>query len=218
MASLLLIADEHLPSNGRKLPRPRVFRDRTNPLDFLNDEEVIERYRLPRHFLYRLVELVRGDVERPTNRSHSLPAYTQVLVTIRYLAKASFFSECGDLHGISRSSVSRAIDRVTRSICNELDNIHFPSENDALVTKHHFYQIAGFPNVIGAIDGTLIPIMAPKENEPEYVCRKGFHAMNVQVVADASLRFTNIVCKWPGSVHDAFIFANSELKDHMETR
>ncbi|XP_061162901.1 putative nuclease HARBI1 [Saccostrea echinata] len=150
MASLILLADENVPVIGRKLQRPRVFRDRTNPLDFLSDEEVVERYRLPRHVLYRLVEMVRA--------------------------------------------------------------------NEALVTKHHFYQIAGFPNVIGAIDGTLIPIMAPKENEPEYVCRKGFHAMNVQVVADASLRFTNIVCKWPGSVHDSFIFANSELKDHMETR
>lgn len=60
--------------------------------------------------------------------------------------------------------------------------------NDAIRTKHEFYQIAGFPNVLGAVDGTLIPIIAPKDNKPEYVCRKGFHAMNVQVVADASLR------------------------------
>nr|XP_034315948.1 putative nuclease HARBI1 isoform X1 [Crassostrea gigas] len=90
--------------------------------------------------------------------------------------------------------------------------------NDAIRTKHEFYQIAGFPNVLGAVDGTLIPIIAPKDNEPEYVCRKGFHAMNVQVVADASLRFTNLVCKWPGSTHDAFMFSNSALKTHMETR
>lgn len=125
-----------------------------------------------------------------------------VLATVRYLSKAAFFSECGDLHGISRASVSRAIDNVTKSICNRLYNINFPTGNDAIRTKHEFYQIAGFPNVLGAVDGTLIPIIAPKDNEPEYVCRRGFHAMNVQVVADASLRFTNVVCKLPGSTHE----------------
>ena len=64
--------------------------------------------------------------------------------------------------------------------------------NDAVRTKHDFYQTAGFPNVLGAVDGSLIPIIAPKDNEPEYVCRKGFHAINVQVVADASLRYADI--------------------------
>lgn len=60
--------------------------------------------------------------------------------------------------------------------------------NDAIRTKHEFYQIAGFPNVLCAVDRILIPFIAPKDNEPDYACRKGFHAINLQVVADASLR------------------------------
>lgn len=35
--------------------------------------------------------------------------YIEVLVTLRYVAKADFFSEVGDLHSISRSSVCRII-------------------------------------------------------------------------------------------------------------
>jgi len=42
-----------------------------------------------------------------------------------------------------------------------------------------FYELAGFPKVIGAIDGTLIPIRTPFKNEHLYVCHKGFHAINV---------------------------------------
>jgi hypothetical protein len=44
-------------------------------------------------------------------------------------------------------------------------------------------------NVIGVIDGTLILIIAPKDNEADFVCRKGFHAINVQAVADDYLRY-----------------------------
>lgn len=39
------------------------------------------------------------------------------------------------------------------------------------------YSIAGFPRVIGAIDGSLVAIRGPDEEEHFYVCHKGFHAM-----------------------------------------
>ena len=35
--------------------------------------------------------------------------FMQALVTLRYLSKADFFSKVGDLHGISKSSVSRIV-------------------------------------------------------------------------------------------------------------
>jgi hypothetical protein len=41
--------------------------------------------------------------------------------------------------------------------------------------------MTGFPDVIGAIDCTHIKIADPTVNEEEYVNRKGFHSINVQV-------------------------------------
>ena len=35
--------------------------------------------------------------------------------------------------------------------------------------------------------------------------------MNVQAVCSHDLKFTNIVARWPGSVHDSRIFRNSRL-------
>ena len=120
----------------------------------------------------------------------------QVLVTLRYLRKGSFVSECGNLHGISKSSVCRAVEDVTTSIYKQLDNIKFPTRDEDIQNiknifffKRFFFTIAALPNVIGVIDGTLIPIIAPKDNEADFVCRKGFHAINVQAVADDSLRY-----------------------------
>ena len=54
-----------------------------------------------------------------------------------------------------------------------------------------FYKIAGFPRVIGAIGGSLIPIRALSNFEHLYVCHKGFHALNVMAVCNAHLCFTN---------------------------
>ena len=79
-----------------------------------------------------------------------------------------------------------------------------------------FYSIAGFPRVIGAIDGSLIAIKGPDNEEHLYVCHKGFHAINVMAVCNAQLLFTNVVSKWHGSVHDSAVFNSSALQVHME--
>lgn len=60
--------------------------------------------------------------------------------------------------------------------------------------KHKFHCIARFPNVVGAIDGTLIPIKGMSgDEEPIYVSRKNFHALNIQGVVDAEMRFVQIL-------------------------
>jgi len=39
----------------------------------------------------------------------------------------------------------------------------------------------GFPGVIGAIDGTHVKIIAPRDNSDSYINRKGFHSVQLQV-------------------------------------
>nr|XP_022309101.1 putative nuclease HARBI1 [Crassostrea virginica] len=78
-------------------------------------------------------------------------------------------------------------------------------------------NVADFPNVVGAIDGTLIPILGmSSDDEHVFVSRKGFHAINMQGIVTTDLKFTNIVCKYGGSAHDAYILANSCIPDIME--
>ena len=79
-----------------------------------------------------------------------------------------------------------------------------------------FYNMAGFPRVIEAIDGSLIAIKGPDNEEHLYVCHKGFHAINVMAVCNAQLLLTNVVSKWHGSVHDSAVFHSSALQVHME--
>ncbi|CAC5362618.1 HARBI1 [Mytilus coruscus] len=202
----------------RHFRRERVFRDRTNPLELYNDEDMIKRYRFPRATVLELIDRVSPMIETPTRRSMSISTSTQVLTTLRFLAKGDYQSEVGDIHGISTSSASRIIHRVCSAINSCISNIQFPRDADLTAVKEGFYRIATFPNVIGAIDGTLIPIQGLSgDDEPNFVCRKGYHAINVQAVVDHKLRFTNVVVRWPGSTHDAFILQQSALYRHMDT-
>ncbi|XP_053391971.1 uncharacterized protein LOC128554686 [Mercenaria mercenaria] len=114
MAALIALLDDR---NRRALRRERVFRDHSEVLDTFSDQDLIARYRFDRNCIFEIIDKVRGDVTLPTNRGgHVIPPRIQVLVTLRYLAKGDFLSEVADIHGISRSSASRIIPRVCRSI------------------------------------------------------------------------------------------------------
>ncbi|XP_049918285.1 putative nuclease HARBI1 [Epinephelus moara] len=78
--------------------------------------------------------------------------------------------------------------------------------------KRGFHAIAGFPNIIGAIDCTHIPISAPLgENEGDYVDRHNRHSLNVQMTCDPNCLITSVDARWPGSVHDSRVFNESTL-------
>ncbi|XP_048879280.1 putative nuclease HARBI1 [Brienomyrus brachyistius] len=77
-------------------------------------------------------------------------------------------------------------------------------------------DIAGFPGVVGVIDGTHICIITPSENEDVFVNRKRFHSINTQLVFSADYKILDIVAKWPGSTHDARILSESGLKQLFE--
>ncbi|XP_058490332.1 putative nuclease HARBI1 [Solea solea] len=87
-----------------------------------------------------------------------------------------------------------------------------PQSGVSSLISCHF---AGLPNVIGCIDGTQIPITAPTQNEGDYVNRKSFHSINVQIICDATSLITNVEAKWPGSVHDSRIYRECSLSNRF---
>jgi DDE superfamily endonuclease len=67
-------------------------------------------------------------------------------------------------------------------------------------------------NIVGIVDGTHVAIVKPwKYPEEDYINRKGYHSLNVQVVCDHKLRITNINAKFPGRSHDSHVWRNSKV-------
>ncbi|XP_064463155.1 putative nuclease HARBI1 [Ornithodoros turicata] len=96
--------------------------------------------------------------------------------------------------------------------------IKFPTTaTERATTTEEFYNISNFPFVVGALDCTHIAIQSPGGRLAElYRNRKGYFSLNVQVVVFLGLQITNIVARWPGSVHDSTIFNNSLLQGEFE--
>ena len=133
----------------------------------------------------------------------------QVLCALRFYATGAFQRVIGSTMNVGAMSVSRSVHTVSAILAiNSNRDIYFPRNPWAVIlTREGFYNLAGFPKVSGAIDGSLVPIIAPSEKV--YVSRKGYHAINVQGIMNAELLFTNVVARRPGSTHDSFVLLNS---------
>ncbi|CAG8664161.1 6218_t:CDS:1, partial [Dentiscutata heterogama] len=78
---------------------------------------------------------------------------------------------------------------------------------------HKGFERFGFPMVIGAIDGSHIPLMeAPsKINKDLYMSRKHRYSIHLQAIVDHKGYFTCYEIGWPASVHNAKVFKYSYL-------
>ena len=109
----------------------------------------------------------------------------KVLLMLQFYATSSMQRVVGDLAGVSVSSANRIIISLSWEIALLKGRyISFPSRENTDTTKLMFYNIAQFPNVIGTIHCTHIPIVNPcGEDGARVVNRKGFYSLNVQVVS-----------------------------------
>ena len=166
-----------------------MFRDRDNPLDYLDDTDIIRKYILSRPLITNLCRMFQRDLQRSTMRSHAFPVSLQVMVALRFFATGSFQLVNADVYNISRANVSHISRDVTAClirVCNQF--IKMPTDQAELHTiMQGFYDIANFPNIVGAIDGTHVRIKSPSTDVHLYVNRKNYHSINVQGVCDRQI-------------------------------
>ena len=154
-------------------------------------------------------------------RNQCLSPMNQLLVALRFYATGSFQIVVGDTFAVSKSTVCQTVHRVTEAIASLYDRyVKFPSTGDEQrSTMQSFYNRSKMPGIVGAIDCTHIPIISPGSHDAEiYRNRKGFFSVNVQLVCDPTGYVSDVVARWPGSVHDSTIFDNSKLRAMLETQ
>lgn len=169
-----------IESQRLKQKPERKFRDRQNPLEIFNPQEVYSKFRFRPHQIVELCSFVEDKVNFAAERKGSLSTILMVCLTLRFYASGSFVDMIGELIGVSKSTSWRAIQRVTNIFFDEAQ-FYMPSQVQANRTSLYNFEKYGIPQTIAFVDGTHVRIQAPVHNQDDYINRKLYHSINVQV-------------------------------------
>lgn len=195
--------------------RERNFKKRIN----FGPDDFRQRFRLSRTQADMLINSIGDLLGSHTRRNHALSPEQKILTALRFLATGGFYKLNGDAHGVSDSTICRSVRSVVEAINQRLfdELIRWPRDNAARnAIAQGFFGIAGMPLVAGCIDGTLIRIKAPSENEDQFVDRHGDHSLNCMVVCGPKYEAFYISSRWPGRLNDKRVLSNSDLYGAFE--
>ena len=185
-------------------------------------EEWKENFRMCKENFLKLCDELSPHIQKQTT-SMRVPVVVerQVPLTLYYLSDEGRLHKTADAFGLSQSTVSITVRRVARALTMHLGPkyIQLPSTDNEVKEKvSNFYRVFSLPQCLGEIDCTHIDIKSPSNNPTDYVNRKSRFSLNVQACCDYRYCFLDVVVKWPGSVHDARLFANSRLCHLLKSR
>ncbi|KAJ8932762.1 hypothetical protein NQ314_014463 [Rhamnusium bicolor] len=132
------------------------------------------------------------NVQAHAGGNPETPIEKQLLIALWYMSNIESFRGVADRFGVSSSTAWHSLYKICRMLlqCNTAYHIiSFPNENRCNETINHFQNKTGFPGIAGAVDGSHIPIIAPKESAASYINRKGFHSVLLQGVCDEKKMF-----------------------------
>lgn len=200
-----VLYDDLIEENERL---PRIFHPRVNY--HLHESVFRQSFRIDIDVFEQLERIIAPFLIN-TDKNNALSPREQILTALHFLGNDAQYHVNGLAHGISKSTVLRCIHRVCHIITNHLMPLIVRWPAASQLVEREFFNIAGFPHVKGVIDGTLVHIDSPSEDEPAYVGRDNKHSFNVLVVAGPRYQFFFASAKFPGSMHDARAVRKSQI-------
>lgn len=213
----MLIANDALENEMFANRRKRTFRDRINFSEIERSPSTFrEDFRVDLSVVEELLAEIGPFLQHRTRRNKALSPEQQLLTSLHWFGHGAQYHLNGRAHGVNKSTVFRYVHKVADLITKFFLHNYVRWPNDVREIANDFQNIAGFPNVVGLIDGTLIRIDAPIADEPAFVDRNNNHSINLTLVAGPKHAFYFASCKCPGSVHDSRALRVSNLWQQWE--
>ena len=204
-------------AHDRGLFKPGFFDQ--NLLGSFNQREFKGRMRMDvSTFEYLCSTLAPELRRRDTGMRLAIPVEVKVAVSITRLATGNSMQVIADLYRIGHSSSQQAVSEFCVAIKKKLLKkfISWPSRATMDRYAEEFQGIHQIPYVVGAVDGSHIPIVAPQLHAADYYNRKGFHSILLQGVVSAKCLFWDFDIGWAGSMHDANLWGRTEIGQYCE--
>jgi DDE superfamily endonuclease len=189
-------------------------------VDGLNEREFLFHFRLSRDSFWQLVQQIKnhpnfhrhGDARGKVPR----PAEHQLLVLLKYYGSegnAASNYNLSAFFGISHGAVDSCKDHALEALLTLEKHTYFwPNEAERQQISSRIKASYLFPNCVGIIDGTLLPLASrPLLHGENYLSRKRFYALVMLVVCDDQKRILYYHVGWPGSVHDNRVWRTCRL-------
>jgi len=157
------------------------------------------------------VETAWTRAHPPRHHNNTFGIDDRVACALHYLTHADGYESTAALFGISKTRAYEYCNQVflVIQLCFVRETIAMPSTHEGWEEIRVGFEAHGFPNVYGAINGSLITVKR-FEDFTGWYCRKGFPAFNMQAVVDHCLKFMSYSLR-SGNQNDKSLFNNSEF-------
>ena len=157
--------------------------------------------------------------KQDTNMRKAIPVDQRVAVALYKLAHGASYRQLSQPLGVSPSACQEICEEVYLMICRHLrqEHIKFPTNYDLHQEMHKFGEMKHMPMCFGAVDGSHIPITAPRHGRIAYRNRKGFYSVLLQGCVNFTGMFIDICVGFPGRAHDSRVYRNSSLSTRLES-
>ncbi len=172
-----------------------------------------EHLRMHKETFLKLVDLVTPAIAtEDTVFRDAIPPHKRVAIALWRLAVGSSFQAIAAHFDVGKSTCVN----IKKDFCRALNTlsthyIKFPNNCEKTTRALALFQDdCKFPHAVGAIDGTHIEIIAPKEPF-DYFDRHHRYSVIMQAVVGKNLTFMDTAIGYPGSMHDARVFRSSDI-------
>ena len=147
------------------------------------------------------------------------PASHQILVLLKYYGTEGNQSSSvalGNFFGVGSGVIDNCRNNALEALLSLEDRTYYwPDATERQAISLRIKETYHFPNCVGLIDGTLLPLAFwPLLYGENYLSRKRFYAVVMLIVCDDQGRILYYHVGWPGSVHDSRVWRNCKLNKH----
>lgn len=183
-------------------------------LETWDPHQWLQNFRMTKDTFLELCEELRPELQRQTTTMRApLSVEKRVGIALWKLATTECYRSVANHFGVGRSTVGE----VFIEVCLAIEKLLFKKVvalKDSKEVMAGFAEM-GFPNCVGVMDRTHIPIICTVRKGTS-VNQKGFFPMSMQGMVDHKGRFIDIELSWCGKEKDTSFFRNLALCEAMD--